>query len=118
MNKKLFISLQRYKTKMRMRNKYLSILFLSLTLGFVTPKASAENRIEIIENDQQLNIYVTGNVLHIIGGNGQVMELYNVAGMKIKTVTIEGNDRHFSMNLTRGCYIVKVGNVVRKISVK
>jgi len=31
---------------------------------------------------------------------------------------VEGQDKRFDLNLPKGCYIVKVGKVVRKISIK
>lgn len=101
-----------------MRNNYLAISLLSLTLGLATPKATAANMIEIIEQEQLVSVYASGTTLHVIGANGQTMELYNVAGMKIKSIQIDGAERHFTMNLSRGCYIVKIGNVVRKISIR
>ena len=58
------------------------------------------------------------SVLHITGANGLVMQIYNVAGVRVMSVKVEGPDKRFELNLPKGCYIVKVGKVVRKISIR
>ena len=47
-----------------------------------------------------------------------MLSVYNVAGIRIAFVKVESADKHFDFNLPKGCYIVKVGKVVRKIAVK
>jgi hypothetical protein len=44
--------------------------------------------------------------------------IYNVAGVRVMSLKIEGADKLIDLNLPKGCYIVKVGKVVRKISIK
>ena len=61
---------------------------------------------------------VTESAIHVTGANGQVMHVYNVTGMKLMSVKIEGQDKKVEINLPKGCYIVKVGKVVRKIYIK
>ena len=81
--------------------------------------SSAENVIEIIDTEtQNIAISVTETALHITGANGQVMHVYNVAGVRVMSVKVEGQDKRIDLNLPKGCYIVKVGKVVRKISIK
>ena len=79
----------------------------------------AEQAIEVIDNDyQNISISVSESVLHITGANGLVMQIYNVAGVRVMSVKVEGPDKRFELNLPKGCYIVKVGKVVRKISIR
>ena len=52
------------------------------------------------------------------GARGEEREVYNVAGVRVMSVKVEGAERSFELSLPKGCYIVKVGKVVRKISVK
>ena len=58
-----------------------------------------------------------GNV-HIVGANGEVMEIFNLTGAKVATVRIDSNDKTFALNLQKGCYLIKVGKIVRKISIQ
>lgn len=58
------------------------------------------------------------NVLRIIGANGLDAKIYNLAGVCVLSFKVEGNDRHYDLNVRKGCYIVKVGATARKIFVK
>ncbi len=99
--------------------KILVIAFASL-LAFGVPTVSFANvAIEIIEQEfQNVTISVNQSVVRVSGANGQVMHVYNVAGVRLMTIRIDGNDKSFELNLPKGCYIVKVGKTVRKISIK
>ncbi|MBR2250356.1 MAG: T9SS type A sorting domain-containing protein [Prevotella sp.] len=99
--------------------KILAIAFASL-LAFGVPTVSFANvAIEIIEQEfQNVTISVNQSVVRVSGANGQVMHVYNVAGVRLMTIRIEGNDKSFELNLPKGCYIVKIGKTVRKISIK
>ncbi len=102
-----------------MTNKILTFLMVAFMWVAVPVTSSAENVIEIIDTEtQNIAISVTEAALHITGANGQVMHVYNVAGVRVMSVKVEGQDKRIDLNLPKGCYIVKVGKVVRKISIK
>lgn len=102
-----------------MTNKILAFIF-AVAIGLAVPvTAVADTSIEIIDNEvQTINVAVTESAIHVTGANGQVMHVYNVTGMKLMSVKIEGQDKKVEINLPKGCYIVKVGKVVRKIYIK
>ena len=102
-----------------MTNKILAFIF-AVAMGAAVPVvAVAEPSIEIIDSDiQTINVAVTESAIHVTGANGQVLHVYNVTGMKLMSVKIEGQDKKVEINLPKGCYIVKVGKVVRKIYIK
>ncbi len=103
----------------RMKKNILTIMMAAMLLGAIPLQVSAAPNIEIIDNDfQQINITVsTGGVLHVSGANGMVLQVYNVLGVRVASIRVEGNDKRIDLPLKSGCYIVKVGDVVRKISV-
>ena len=79
----------------------------------------ANNAIEILDNEPQgITINVRESVVQIVGANGETLHVYNVAGVRIKSIKIDGDDKRFELNLPKGCYILKVGKTVRKISVR
>ena len=79
----------------------------------------ANNAIEILDNEPQgITINVRDSVVQIVGANGETLHVYNVAGVRIKSIKIDGDDKRFELNLPKGCYILKVGKTVRKISVR
>jgi len=97
----------------------LKISLASFLLLGTPVEASANNAIEIIENDfQDISISVSESTLRIGGATGQVLNIYNLAGVRVMSVKIDSDDKRYELNLPKGCYIVKVGKVVRKISIK
>ena len=101
-----------------MRRILLTFLFALSLMAVLPQRMSAAANIEIIDNDfQQITVTVTSaGVLHVTGANGYV-QVYNVLGVRVASIKVEGNDKRIDLPLKSGCYIVKVGNVVRKISI-
>ena len=102
-----------------MRRHLLTFLFALSLMAVLPQQMSAAANIEIIDNDfQQITVTVTSaGVLHVTGANGLVLQVYNVLGVRVASIKVEGNDKRIDLPLKSGCYIVKVGNVVRKISI-
>lgn len=100
--------------------KRLLTLLLSASLLVGAPVTIlASQAIEVIDNEtQNIAVSVSESVLHITGANGLVMQIYNVAGVRVMSVKVEGPDKRYELNLPKGCYIVKVGKLVRKISIR
>lgn len=97
---------------------YAIIIAFVLTLAVPTDVCAAEFN-NYIEQEQQPVVAVTGNSnLHVQNANGQTVYVYNVAGVVVQTVKVMGQDVNIELNLPKGCYIIKVGKTVRKISVK
>ena len=49
---------------------------------------------------------------------GSQMEVYNIVGVKLTTIRIDSTDVTVQVNLPKGYYIFKIGNVVRKVVIK
>lgn len=62
------------------------------------------------------SITVRGNVLHIQNAQGSSLEVYDVTGKRVMLQSIESNDKSVTLNLNKGCYIVRIGKLTRKIS--
>ncbi|MDO4820070.1 MAG: hypothetical protein Q3994_06835 [Prevotella sp.] len=58
------------------------------------------------------------NTIRIIGAQDKVLEIYKVTGVSVDKIRIDSNDKRIELNLQKGCYILKVGKVVRKISIR
>ena len=65
-----------------------------------------------------ITVTVSESTLRVTGATGLTLSIYNVAGVHVQSFRVEGADRRYELNLPKGCYIVKVGKVVRKISIK
>lgn len=101
--------------------KYILKFTLAGLLLVGAPTVSwAAPAIEIIDNDLQpaVSIVVEEGVIHVTGAVGQTLYVYNVAGVRVKSIRVDGDDKRFDLNLPKGCYILKVGKTVRKISIR
>ena len=97
----------------------LSILFLAVLLLFPARKVGAMPAVELVEADfLPVNITVNGSALRVTGAAGLALYVYNVTGVRVMSLKVDGTDKTYSLNLPQGCYIVKVGDVVRKISIR
>jgi len=97
------------------------IFIIALTLAMVFAPASmlAQTEREGIEVSMQgITLSVSGGNVHIVGASGEVMEIFNLTGTKVASIRIDSADKTFALNLPKGCYLVKVGKIVRKISVQ
>lgn len=98
--------------------KRLQIVALCLCLAAPVSLMAQSERDEVDSEISAVSLSVNGPRVHITGAEGQVLEVYNLTGVKVSTTRIDSNDKSLTLNLQRGCYILKVGNVVRKISIR
>ena len=102
-----------------MKKQLLTIVFAVLMLVGIPTAVGAAPYIEISEQEMTaVEMSFDGQSLYVNNANGQILSVYNVAGVRVMSIRVEGVARKFTLNLPKGCYIVKVGNVTRKISVK
>ena len=58
-----------------------------------------------------------GEAVVITNAEGKTLEIYNLTGVRVARIRIDSNDKQITLNLTRGCYIMKVDKVVRKVTI-
>jgi hypothetical protein len=69
--------------------------------------------------DEQAPILtVEGNAVHVKEAAGMTLEIVSLTGRAVATYKIEGSAQRIELNLPKGCYILKVGKVVRKVTVR
>ena len=100
--------------------KNILVSVFALFFAFAIPSSALANPgIQIVETDfQQISISYANSILRVTGAEGEVLQIYNVAGVRVMNVTVEGEDKRFVLSLPKGCYTVKVGKSVRKSYVK
>ena len=113
-----FVSVNYTKTRKDMI-KRLQIIALSLLLVGAPVSLMAQSERDEIETElTAVSLSVNGNKVHITGAEGLSLEVYNLTGVKVSTIRIDSNDKVINLNLQRGCYILTVGKIVRKISIR
>ena len=96
-----------------------AFLFMAFSAmqAFAVPEFHLLNSFSFAEIVQETQISISGNVLRVIDAAGQNVEIFNVTGVRVFCRRVDSNDQSFQLGLTRGCYIVKVGRVVRKVNI-
>ncbi|MBQ0049858.1 MAG: T9SS type A sorting domain-containing protein [Bacteroidales bacterium] len=95
------------------------IVFLCMLL-VATPMAAMTG--ELLDGPEQetttVTVHVKGNRVRVSSLGGEVLTVYNIAGVCVGTFSLDNADKTVEIVLGRGCYIFKVGTVVRKVSVR
>jgi hypothetical protein len=63
-------------------------------------------------------INVDGRTVSIVGAQGMTLEVVSLTGRAVASYKIDGPAQRIELNLPKGCYILKVGKTVRKVTVK
>lgn len=117
----IFDYLCRGKKRKTMRNNiFVIILTAALALAPCVTSMASENDLQaaaLAADESKPAIVVGQNCVTIVGAAGKTMEVVSLTGKPMMTITIESQSQRVELNFPRGCYIVKVGNVVRKVSV-
>ena len=100
--------------------KYLYTLFLALMMFVMMPQnVFANDPSEPEEGMKQPKVVlVKESTIKVVAAEGLEVRVYDVAGMVVATVRIDSVEKTVNLGLQKGCYIVKVGKTVRKISVR
>lgn len=98
--------------------KRLYIIALSMFLLGTIPSAAIAQIDEEVEAElDAVTLTVSDGKVHVTNAEGKNLEIYNITGVRVSLIRIDSNDKQINLNLTRGCYILKVGKVVRKVTI-
>ena len=73
---------------------------------------------EQIEQDRNITLAVDGNNVQVNGANGMVLEVISLTGRQVATYAIDSPSQRITLDVPKGCYILKIGKVVRKVTVR
>ena len=69
------------------------------------------------ETELSATSIVVKGTLSVYNANGNILEIFSLTGTKVATIRIDSNEKTVDLSLKKGCYILKVNKVVRKISI-
>ena len=103
-------------------NRKLLVFITAVSLLLVAPATASAAQFYaagVLElTDTEVTVAYNQGVLYVNGGEGLTLEIVSLTGKKVIEEQIESPAQKFELNIPKGCYIVKVGNIVRKISVR
>ena len=99
----------------------LKIFFALILMVMPVAVSAAEAPVEPAESNFEIaaapiEISVNRNSIRVMNAQGQTLELFSVTGARIKTAKITAGDETITFNVPKGCYIVKIGDFVRKVN--
>ena len=101
--------------------KRLLIFALTLPLMTMAPVVAAASSLEapaVEQVEEQITIQMDQQTVSITGAQGQTLQVVSLTGKVIKTIAIDSPAQRIELNIPKGCYILKVGKVVRKVSIR
>ena len=73
---------------------------------------------EQVDQERGISINVDGNNVSINGGQGLTLEVVSLTGRHVASFKIDSAAQRIELNLPKGCYILKIGKVVRKVTLR
>lgn len=64
------------------------------------------------------SIAVEGHTVTVSGAQGKTLQVVSLTGRLVAEYEIDAPVQRLELNLSKGCYILKVGKVVRKVSIR
>lgn len=97
--------------------KKLLILFTAAFLLGVPQMVAQDIQHQNTEQElKEISITVTNSTLRVKNADKMTLEIYDMAGKMVASYRIESPERTFDLDrLPKGCYIVRVGKVARKV---
>lgn len=96
----------------------LAILAILLASAPAMAESSSNSDLYSQSATAETRFYVSGQNVRVQNGSNQMLEIYNLTGVKVASFRVDSEDKTVSLNLPKGVYIIKVGKVVRKISLR
>lgn len=101
--------------------KRLLLLSLAGFLSAAVPSAARAAEMELAapeQVDEQIEVSIEGQTLNVTGAQGKQLIVVSLTGRQLLSVKVENPAQRIDLNIPKGCYILKVGKIVRKIQVR
>jgi hypothetical protein len=93
-------------------------LILALAAPATVATASEMAMPEMAAEQQEPVVSVSQSTVTVSGAAGQTLEVVSLTGKCLMTVRIDSPSQRIELNIAKGCYIIKVGKVARKVTIR
>ena len=100
-----------------MRKYILIITILAFTAGFAMATTMQEIQ-GVSEQIDKASMTVEGNTVVVNNAQGETLIVVSLTGRQVAQYSIDSPSQRIELNLSKGCYVLKVGNIVRKVSIR
>ncbi len=97
------------------------ILMLLFAFGFESNKSFAfnQNSFQMTETEEQTKIKISENRLIIENlKEDSILEVFSIVGVKVYSIKIKAGTNEYPLNLPKGYYIIRIGNIAKKIALR
>lgn len=103
-----------------MKRKLLILSVAGLLTAMIPSAAQASEMSSAASEqvDEQIEVSVEGQTVNVTGAMGKQLIVVSLTGRQVLAVKIENPAQRVDLNIPKGCYILKIGKVVRKIQVR
>jgi phosphohistidine swiveling domain-containing protein len=99
--------------------KFLTVLMLAILVAAPLAAQKADKPAPAGTPDNALTIVQSGKTLQLQNATvGDKIEVLSIVGVRVLEKRIESASQSVTLDVPKGYYIVRVGNSIRKISVK
>lgn len=95
-----------------------SLAFLLIGAPLMAAPMFLEMGVAEMIDEPAVTITVSEKTVTVNGAQGETLEVVSLTGRPVASYKIESPSQRVELNLAKGCYILKVGKVVRKISIR
>ena len=72
----------------------------------------------VAQVEEDITLTLEGNVVTVTNAQGKDLQVVSLTGRLLATYHISSPSQRVELNLSKGCYILKVSKVVRKVSLQ
>ena len=95
------------------------VLLLFILIAPLSAQKAEKVAIPVAQETPSVSIFMKGNTLQLQNVNvGDKVEILSIVGVRVFLKKTESTNQDFELDLPKGYYIVKIGTIVRKISIK
>ena len=102
--------------------RFILLLMTILTLFLSAPASVSAAKVYVVGltsfPEGEITITYSQGFLYVNGGEGKMLEVVSLTGRRVLEQQIDSPAQKIELSIPKGCYIVKVGSVVRKIAVR
>lgn len=101
------------------RNIAIASLFALLALIPTEVKAETTSISAFDTEQNAINVTISESTIHVKNAEHKILEIFSLTGEKVYTTRIDSSSENIEAdNLSKGCYIVRIGKYTRKIYIR
>lgn len=104
-----------HMTKTILRYAFPLMLTMAVPVATIASEMYAP---ELAVEQSEPVLTVQNSTVTVTGAAGETLEVVSLTGKSLLTVRIDSPSQRIDLNVPKGCYIIKVGKVVRKVSIR